>query len=35
MKFNLANEDSDGFDRLTARLEHSLDQLESIYEEEQ
>jgi V/A-type H+-transporting ATPase subunit A len=35
MKFNLANEDLDGFDRLSARLERSLDQLESIYDEEQ
>jgi V/A-type H+-transporting ATPase subunit A len=35
MKFNLANEDAAGFDRLAARLERSLDQLESIYEEEQ
>jgi len=34
MKFNLANEDLSGFDRLSARLERSLDQLESIYEEE-
>jgi V/A-type H+-transporting ATPase subunit A len=35
MKFNLANEDLGGFDKLLARLERSLDQLESIYEEEQ
>ena len=35
MKFNLANEDLSGFDRLGARLERSLDQLESIYDEEQ
>jgi V/A-type H+-transporting ATPase subunit A len=33
MKFTIANEDSGGFDRLAARLERSLDQLESIYEE--
>ena len=35
MKFNLTNEDLDGFDRLAARLERSLDQLESIYDQEQ
>jgi V/A-type H+-transporting ATPase subunit A len=35
MKFNLANEDLGGFDRLEARLERSLDQLESIYDQEQ
>jgi V/A-type H+-transporting ATPase subunit A len=35
MKFNLANEDLGGFDKLSARLERSLDQLESVYEEEQ
>jgi V/A-type H+-transporting ATPase subunit A len=34
MKFTLANEDLSGFDRLSARLERSLDQLESIYDEE-
>jgi len=34
MKFNLANEDLSAFDRLLARLERSLDQLESIYDEE-
>jgi V/A-type H+-transporting ATPase subunit A len=35
MKFNLANEDLASFDRLAARLERSLGQLESIYDEEQ
>jgi len=35
MKFNLSNEDLGGFDRLAARLERSLGQLESIYDEEQ
>jgi V/A-type H+-transporting ATPase subunit A len=35
MKFNLANEDLSAFDRLAARLERSLGQLESIYDEEQ
>jgi V/A-type H+-transporting ATPase subunit A len=35
MKFTVANEDLAGLDRLAARLERSLDQLESIYEEEQ
>ena len=35
MKFNLANEDLAAFDRLAARLERSLGQLESIYDEEQ
>ncbi len=34
MKFNLANEDLGGFDRLAAHLERSLDQLESVYDEE-
>jgi V/A-type H+-transporting ATPase subunit A len=34
MKFNLANDDLGGFDRLAARLERSLGQLESIYDEE-
>jgi V/A-type H+-transporting ATPase subunit A len=34
MKFNLANEDLGGFDKLSARLERSLDQLESVYDEE-
>ena len=31
MKFNIANEDLDSFDKLVARLERSFDQLESIY----
>ncbi|OHD76295.1 MAG: V-type ATP synthase subunit A [Spirochaetes bacterium RBG_16_67_19] len=35
MKFNLANEDLASFDRLAARLERSLGQLESVYDEEQ
>jgi V/A-type H+-transporting ATPase subunit A len=35
MKFSVPNEDLSGLDRLAARLERSLDQLESIYEEEQ
>jgi V/A-type H+-transporting ATPase subunit A len=35
MKFTLANEDLGSFDRLAARLERSLGQLESIYDEEQ
>jgi V/A-type H+-transporting ATPase subunit A len=35
MKFNIGNEDLPAFDRLTARLERALDQLESVYEEEQ
>jgi V/A-type H+-transporting ATPase subunit A len=33
MKFTIANEDPRGFDKLAARLERSLDQLEEIYEE--
>jgi V/A-type H+-transporting ATPase subunit A len=33
MKFTIANEDAAGFDKLAARLERSLDQLESIHEE--
>jgi len=33
MKFTIANEDTGGFDKLAARLERSLDQLESIYDE--
>jgi V/A-type H+-transporting ATPase subunit A len=33
MKFTIDNEDLRGFDKLAARLERSLDQLESIYEE--
>jgi len=35
MKFSVPNEDLSGLDRLAAGLERSLDQLESIYEEEQ
>jgi V/A-type H+-transporting ATPase subunit A len=35
MKFSVPNEDLSELDRLAARLERSLDQLESIYEEEQ
>jgi V/A-type H+-transporting ATPase subunit A len=35
MKFTVANEDLAALDRLGARLERSLDQLESVYEEEQ
>ncbi|MBN2551987.1 MAG: V-type ATP synthase subunit A [Spirochaetales bacterium] len=33
MKFTIANDDARGFDKLAARLERSLDQLEEIYEE--
>jgi V/A-type H+-transporting ATPase subunit A len=33
MKFTIDNEDLRGFDKLAARLERSLDQLEEIYEE--
>jgi V/A-type H+-transporting ATPase subunit A len=33
MKFTIANDDLRGFDKLAARLERSLDQLEEIYEE--
>jgi V/A-type H+-transporting ATPase subunit A len=33
MKFTIGNEDLRGFDKLAARLERSLDQLEEIYEE--
>jgi V/A-type H+-transporting ATPase subunit A len=34
MKFTIPNEDLRGFDKLAARLERSLDQLEEIYEEQ-
>jgi V/A-type H+-transporting ATPase subunit A len=33
MKFTIPNDDPRGFDKLAARLERSLDQLEEIYEE--
>jgi len=32
MKLNIANEDLSGLDKLQARLERSMDQLESVYE---
>ncbi len=32
MKFSVPNDDPKGLDKLAARLERSLDQLESIYE---
>ena len=34
MKFTIANDDLRSFDKLAARLERSLDQLEEIYEEQ-
>jgi V/A-type H+-transporting ATPase subunit A len=33
MKFNLANDDETGFDKLQSRLERSFERLESLYEE--
>jgi hypothetical protein len=31
MKFSISNEDTDKLDKIAARLERSIDQLESIY----
>jgi hypothetical protein len=31
MKFSIANDEVEKLDKLTARLERSIDQLESIY----
>ena len=35
MKFNVPNDDLSLIDKLTARLERSLDQLETLYSENQ